>query len=106
MSSWAFPLQTPRPGCGGSTNWNITGAQFALREDLSVGALRWWSSVLGRGTRAQHGRSPIEPIEIAVPPHVRVYLTSQPVDMRAGHDGLFAIVKSWRVSWSLRQRIP
>lgn len=25
----------------------------------------------------------------------RVYLASQPVDMRAGHDGLFAIVKSW-----------
>jgi transposase len=24
-----------------------------------------------------------------------VYLASQPVDMRAGHDGLFAIVKSW-----------
>jgi hypothetical protein len=43
-----------------------TGAQFALREDLSVGALRWWSSVLGRDTRAEHGRSAIEPIEIAV----------------------------------------
>jgi transposase len=27
--------------------------------------------------------------------HVRVYLASQRVDMRAGHDGLFAIVKSW-----------
>jgi transposase len=31
----------------------------------------------------------------ALSPHVRVYLASQPVDMRAGHDGLFAIVKSW-----------
>jgi transposase len=31
----------------------------------------------------------------AFAPHVRVYLASQPVDMRAGHDGLFAIVKSW-----------
>lgn len=28
-------------------------------------------------------------------PHVRVYLASQRVDMRCGHDGLFAIVKSW-----------
>ncbi|MGD0678391.1 MAG: IS66 family insertion sequence element accessory protein TnpB [Polyangiaceae bacterium] len=28
-------------------------------------------------------------------PHVRVYLASQRVDMRAGHDGLFAIVRSW-----------
>jgi hypothetical protein len=45
----------------------LTGAQFALREDLSVGALRWWSSILGRDTRAQHGGSAIEPIEIAVP---------------------------------------
>jgi hypothetical protein len=26
---------------------------------------------------------------------VRVFLGSQPVDMRAGHDGLFAIVKGW-----------
>jgi transposase len=29
--------------------------------------------------------------------HVRVYLASQPVDMRCGHDGLFAIVKSWEL---------
>jgi len=28
-------------------------------------------------------------------PHVRVYLAAQPIDMRAGHDSLFAIVKSW-----------
>jgi transposase len=31
----------------------------------------------------------------AFPPQGRVYLASQPVDMRSGHDGLFAIVKSW-----------
>src|SRR5579863_3754710 len=31
----------------------------------------------------------------ALSPLVRVYLASQPVDMRAGHDGLFAIVKTW-----------
>ena len=30
--------------------------------------------------------------------HVRVYLASQPVDMRAGHDGLFAIIKSWELN--------
>ena len=29
------------------------------------------------------------------PPSVRVFLASEPVDMRRGHDGLFAIVKSW-----------
>jgi len=33
----------------------------------------------------------------AFPPQVRVYLASQPIDMRAGHDGLFAIVKSWNL---------
>ena len=33
----------------------------------------------------------------AFPPQVRVYLASQPVDMRAGHDGLFAIIKSWEL---------
>ena len=31
----------------------------------------------------------------AFPSQARVYLASQPVDMRSGHDGLFAIVKSW-----------
>ncbi len=31
----------------------------------------------------------------ALSPHVRVFLASQPVDMRSGHDGLFAIVKGW-----------
>jgi transposase len=31
----------------------------------------------------------------AFSPQVRVYLASQPVDMRSGHDGLFAIVKGW-----------
>lgn len=30
-------------------------------------------------------------------PSVRVYLASEPVDMRRGHDGLFAIVKSWEL---------
>jgi transposase len=33
----------------------------------------------------------------AFPSRGRVYLASQPVDMRAGHDGLFAIVKSWEL---------
>lgn len=31
----------------------------------------------------------------ALPPSVRVFLASEPVDMRRGHDGLFAIVKTW-----------
>ena len=32
---------------------------------------------------------------LALPTSARVYLASEPVDMRRGHDGLFAIVKSW-----------
>ncbi len=28
-------------------------------------------------------------------PSVRVFLASEPIDMRRGHDGLFAVVKSW-----------
>ncbi len=31
----------------------------------------------------------------ALPHSVRVYLASAPVDMRCGHDGLFAIVSAW-----------
>jgi hypothetical protein len=45
----------------------LTAAEFASREGLSVGSLRWWSSELGRGTRARHGGRAIEAIEIAVP---------------------------------------
>jgi hypothetical protein len=45
-----------------------TAAEFASREGLSVGSLRWWSSELGRDTRAsRHGSGAIEAIEIAVP---------------------------------------
>lgn len=40
--------------------------------ELSVSSLRWWSSALGRGSRAKHGRSTIEPIELAVPSAIRV----------------------------------
>lgn len=32
---------------------------------------------------------------LSLGPSVRVFLASEPVDMRRGHDGLFAIVKSW-----------
>jgi transposase len=32
---------------------------------------------------------------LSLPATVRVYLASEPVDMRRGHDGLFAIVKGW-----------
>ncbi len=34
---------------------------------------------------------------LSLSPTVRVYLASEPVDMRRGHDGLFAIVKSWQL---------
>lgn len=46
----------------------LTAADFASREGLSVASLRWWSSELGRGTRAsRHGGDRIEAIEIPVP---------------------------------------
>jgi transposase len=32
---------------------------------------------------------------LALAARTRVYLASQPIDMRCGHDGLFAIVKTW-----------
>jgi transposase len=32
---------------------------------------------------------------LALPASVRVYLASETVDMRRGHDGLFAIVRGW-----------
>jgi hypothetical protein len=51
------------------TRWRgsgLTAAEFAAREDLSVMSLRWWSSALGRDSRATHGSSGIEPIEISV----------------------------------------
>jgi transposase len=32
---------------------------------------------------------------LSLPASVRVFIASEPVDMRRGHDGLFAIVKSW-----------
>ena len=49
----------------------MTAAEFAEREELAVGTLRWWSSQLGRGTRAEHGLSESMPIEIALPGAVR-----------------------------------
>ena len=32
---------------------------------------------------------------LSLPASVRVYVASEPIDMRRGHDGLFAVVKSW-----------
>jgi len=49
----------------------VTAEEFAHREGLSTGTLRWWSYALKRDTRAEHGSSAIEPIEVAVSPVVR-----------------------------------
>lgn len=49
----------------------LTAAEFAAREDVSERTLRWWSSTLRRGTRAERGSgertATIAPIEIEVP---------------------------------------
>ena len=44
----------------------LTATEFALREEVSARTLSWWASALHRDTRAKHGSSAIEPIEIAV----------------------------------------
>jgi hypothetical protein len=43
-----------------------TAREFAEREGYSPKTLRWWSSRLGRDTRAVHGAPVVTPIEIAV----------------------------------------
>jgi hypothetical protein len=43
---------------------------------------------------------------LAFPPSLRVFLASEPVDMRRGHDGLFAIVKSWKLDPFIRSSAP
>jgi len=43
-----------------------TASEFAEREGCSPNTLRWWSSRLGRDTRAKHGAAAVRPIEIAV----------------------------------------
>jgi hypothetical protein len=48
-----------------------TAAEFAARERLEVGTLRWWSSRLGRDTRAEHGSATLVPLEVAVTSAVR-----------------------------------
>jgi hypothetical protein len=49
----------------------VTAEEFGRREGLSAGTLRWWSYALKRDTRAEHGSSAMEPIEIAVLPTMR-----------------------------------
>lgn len=42
----------------------LTAEQFAKQEGLAVSTLRWWSSELGRGTRAK--REPVKPVPLEV----------------------------------------
>ena len=43
-----------------------TASEFAKRESYSANTLRWWSSRLGRDTRAEHASPAVTPIEIAL----------------------------------------
>ena len=52
-----------------------TAAEFAARERVEVGTLRWWSSQLGRDTRAEHGAATLVPLEVAVSSAVSRELT-------------------------------
>jgi hypothetical protein len=54
---------------GEVARWRRSGrraSEFAEREGYSANTLRWWSSLLGRDTRALHGPPGATPIEIAV----------------------------------------
>ena len=44
----------------------LTAGQFAERESVGERTLRWWSSQLSRDTRAKHGLTGGEPLEIAI----------------------------------------
>jgi hypothetical protein len=77
------------------TKWRrsgLTAAQFADREGLKVGTLRWWSAELGRGTRAEHGLSRVVPIEIDVrqaasgKPAIEITIASAVVRCEVGTD--------------------
>ena len=35
---------------------------------------------------------------LSLPASVRVYIASEPVDMRRGHDGLLALVQGWKLN--------
>ena len=51
------------------TRWRGSGLsaeQFAKREGVRTNTLLWWSSQLGRGTRAKHGSPAPAAIEIAL----------------------------------------
>jgi hypothetical protein len=52
-----------------------TAAEFATREKLEVGTLRWWSSQLGRDIRAEHGPATLVPLEVVVSSAVSRELT-------------------------------
>jgi hypothetical protein len=61
-----------------------TALEFAAQEGLSVGSLRGWSSRLGRVTRAEHGASAIEPIELAVTSAAREAWVGAGVEIAVG----------------------
>lgn len=62
----------------------LTAAEFAEEEGVSERTLRWWSSTLRRGTRAERGSVEtiaLAPIEIEVP---RRAATSARVEIEVG----------------------
>ena len=63
--------------------WRRSGLkarEFAQREGLAVGSLWWWSSELGRGTRAKRGsaaQSKPVPLEVQLAAPRASYLAAQ-----------------------------
>ena len=73
----------------------LTAGEFAAREGVSERTLRWWSSALRRGTRAERGSTEsavLAPIEIEVPRatagmrHVEIAIDSALLRVEVGAD--------------------
>jgi len=84
----------------------LTAPEFAARAGLSRSTLSWWSSELGRSTRASHGATAIEPIEISLsrpvtPGWVEVAVTGDVVvrcDVGTSVDYVASLVRALRAS--------
>lgn len=62
----------------------LTARAFAAREGLSVATLSWWSSQLGRGTRAERGRQHAVALEVQLGQDAHERLSAGTIEVRLG----------------------
>jgi hypothetical protein len=83
----------------------LTAAEFGEREDVSPRTLRWWSSALSCGTRAERGQAEMgpAPIEILLPAeqaraHVEISVEGAVLRVEVGTDAAYvgALVQALR----------